>query len=56
VFRDRGVSATLNDVAHHAGLGVGTVYLAGADPDAAAGERGPGDGLPVPRRVRPRPA
>ena len=26
VFRDRGVAATLNDVAHHAGLGVGTVY------------------------------
>ena len=26
MFRDRGVAATLNDVAHHAGLGVGTVY------------------------------
>ena len=26
VFRDRGVAATLNDVAHQAGLGVGTVY------------------------------
>ncbi|WP_329547080.1 TetR/AcrR family transcriptional regulator [Streptomyces sp. NBC_01356] len=26
VFRDRGVAATLNDVAHHAHLGVGTVY------------------------------
>jgi AcrR family transcriptional regulator len=26
VFRDRGISATLNDVAHHAGVGVGTVY------------------------------
>lgn len=26
VFRDRGVAATLNDVAHHAQLGVGTVY------------------------------
>ena len=26
VFRDRGVAATLNDVAHHAGLGVGTAY------------------------------
>ena len=26
VFRDRGVAATLNDVARHAGLGVGTVY------------------------------
>jgi AcrR family transcriptional regulator len=26
VFRDRGIGATLNDVAHHAGVGVGTVY------------------------------
>src|SRR5580693_10398744 len=26
VFRERGVAGTLNDVAHHAGLGVGTVY------------------------------
>lgn len=26
VFRDRGLAATLNDVAHHAGLGVGTAY------------------------------
>jgi AcrR family transcriptional regulator len=26
VFRDRGVAATLNDVAHHAHVGVGTVY------------------------------
>ncbi len=26
VFRERGVAATLNDVAHYAGLGVGTVY------------------------------
>ena len=26
VFRDRGVAATLNDVAHHTGVGVGTVY------------------------------
>jgi AcrR family transcriptional regulator len=26
VFRDRGVGATLNDVAHHTGVGVGTVY------------------------------
>ena len=26
VFRDRGVAATLNDVARHAGLGVGTAY------------------------------
>ena len=26
VFRDRGTGATLNDVAHHAGVGVGTVY------------------------------
>jgi AcrR family transcriptional regulator len=26
VFAERGLEATLNDVAHHAGLGVGTVY------------------------------
>jgi AcrR family transcriptional regulator len=26
VFAERGLGATLNDVAHHAGLGVGTVY------------------------------
>ena len=26
VFRDRGIGATLNDIAHHAGVGVGTVY------------------------------
>jgi len=26
VFRDRGVAATLNDIAHHTGVGVGTVY------------------------------
>jgi AcrR family transcriptional regulator len=26
VFRDRGIGATLNDVARHAGVGVGTVY------------------------------
>lgn len=26
VFRERGFEATLDDVAHHAGLGVGTVY------------------------------
>ena len=26
VFRDQGVGATLNDVAHHAGVGVATVY------------------------------
>ena len=31
VFRDRGVAATLNDVAKHAGLGVGTVYRRFAD-------------------------
>jgi AcrR family transcriptional regulator len=31
VFRDRGVGATLNDVAHHAGVGVGTVYRRFAD-------------------------
>jgi AcrR family transcriptional regulator len=33
VFRDRGVAATLNDVAHHAGLGVGTVYRHFANKD-----------------------
>ncbi|MBS2540007.1 TetR/AcrR family transcriptional regulator [Catenulispora sp. NF23] len=26
VFRDHGVAATLNDIAHHVGIGVGTVY------------------------------
>ena len=26
LFAERGVEATLNDVAHHAGVGVGTVY------------------------------
>lgn len=26
VFRERGLGATLNDIAHHAGVGVGTVY------------------------------
>ena len=31
VFRDRGVAATLNDIAHHTGLGVGTVYRHFAD-------------------------
>ena len=31
VFRDRGLSATLNDVARHAGVGVGTVYRRFAD-------------------------
>src|SRR5260370_33287670 len=31
VFRDRGVGATLNDVARHAGVGVGTVYRRFAD-------------------------
>lgn len=31
VFRDRGVAATLNDIAHHAGVGVGTVYRRFAD-------------------------
>jgi AcrR family transcriptional regulator len=33
VFRDRGVAATLNDVAHHAGLGVGTAYRHFANKD-----------------------
>src|SRR5437667_9910090 len=26
LFADRGLSVTLNDIAHHAGVGVGTVY------------------------------
>ena len=26
LFAERGMEATLNDVAHHAGLGIGTVY------------------------------
>src|ERR1700749_5164954 len=26
LFRQRGLSASLNDIAHHAGVGVGTVY------------------------------
>jgi AcrR family transcriptional regulator len=34
VFRDRGVAATLNDVAHHAGLGVGTAYRHFANKEA----------------------
>ena len=34
MFRDRGVGATLNDVAHHAGVGVGTVYRKFADKEA----------------------
>ena len=31
VFRERGVAATLNDIAHHAEVGVGTVYRRFAD-------------------------
>lgn len=34
VFAERGVSATLNDVARAAGVGVGTVYRKFADKDA----------------------
>ena len=34
VFAERGLAATLDDVAHHAGLGVGTVYRRFADKDA----------------------
>lgn len=34
VFRDRGVGATLNDIAHHAGVGVGTVYRKFSDKEA----------------------
>ncbi len=36
VFAVRGLQATLNDVAHHAGLGVGTVYRKFADKGALA--------------------
>ncbi|MFE1236074.1 TetR/AcrR family transcriptional regulator [Streptomyces tendae] len=36
VFADRGLQATLNDVAHHAGLGVGTVYRKYPDKQALA--------------------
>ncbi|MFJ2770636.1 TetR/AcrR family transcriptional regulator [Streptomyces sp. NPDC087300] len=36
VFAARGLQATLNDVAHHAGLGVGTVYRKFADKQALA--------------------
>lgn len=34
VFATRGLAATLDDVAHHAGLGVGTAYRRFADKDA----------------------
>jgi len=37
VFRDRGLNATLNDVARHAGVGVGTVYRRFADLVAGRG-------------------
>jgi AcrR family transcriptional regulator len=33
VFAERGVEATLDDIAHHAGVGVGTVYRRFADKD-----------------------
>ncbi|MFE6778304.1 TetR/AcrR family transcriptional regulator [Streptomyces sp. NPDC057702] len=36
VFAERGLGATLNDVAHHAGLGVGTVYRRFPDKQALA--------------------
>ncbi|CAL9543283.1 TetR/AcrR family transcriptional regulator [Streptomyces sp. enrichment culture] len=36
VFAERGLQATLNDVAHHAGLGVGTVYRKYPDKQALA--------------------
>ncbi|MFD0743595.1 TetR/AcrR family transcriptional regulator [Phytohabitans flavus] len=38
VFAARGLSATLNDVAHHAGVGVGTVYRRFPDKEALAVE------------------
>jgi AcrR family transcriptional regulator len=54
VFRDRGVAATLNDVAHHAGLGVGTAYRHFANKEelidglrAWPGEQSPLPGLPL---------
>ncbi|TDD57727.1 TetR/AcrR family transcriptional regulator [Kribbella antibiotica] len=34
VFRERGLSATLEDVAHHAGVGIGTAYRRFANRDA----------------------
>jgi AcrR family transcriptional regulator len=34
VFAERGLDVTLDDVAHHAGLGVGTVYRRFADKDS----------------------
>ena len=34
VFAERGLGATLNDIAHEAGVGVGTVYRRFADKDA----------------------
>ncbi|WP_168220772.1 TetR/AcrR family transcriptional regulator [Streptomyces sp. RFCAC02] len=36
VFAERGLAATLNDVAHHAGVGVGTVYRKFPDKQALA--------------------
>lgn len=36
VFATKGLQATLNDVAHHAGLGVGTVYRKFPDKEALA--------------------
>lgn len=34
LFAERGLSATLNDIAHHAGVGVGTVYRRFPDKEA----------------------
>lgn len=34
LFADRGLSATLNDIAHHAGVGIGTVYRRFPDKEA----------------------
>jgi AcrR family transcriptional regulator len=34
LFAERGIEVTLDDIAHHAGLGVGTVYRRFADRDA----------------------
>lgn len=38
VFAERGIDATLNDIAHEAGVGVGTVYRRFADKDALIDE------------------
>src|ERR1700760_3898707 len=39
VFAERGLHVTLDDIARHAGVGVGTVYRRFADKDALIDER-----------------